>query len=759
MTHLNDISKVYLEQVAAVEEGVRPTPVDKPLDKASFKKRRRSLVGKEKSAEARKRGHEGKEWYNSGRTYSPDEAKRGRAKLDDEERSTRHRSAIDPEGDDSNYSADKTKNPKKLRKQKAMGELGESSVPGKPAERLGAVTAIPKSEQEAARERILAKTAAKRAKMKEALDPVGQEDSDIDNDGDTDKSDKYLHNRRKVRGAAIAKKKGMKEGFSNWRQDLAEVMTDTEDKKEVKEKKVNNKVKINPTLGEAVEEIGGTLLEMIEIEGVLDELNESELLLLSDQLIEEVVEEFFYECIEEGYEVDEVEEVLCEAIETSFFLLNEAKVTLGHDTKIKSDRLEKVKSAVKKAGKAVARGVGYAAGAAKRVGSAVKKEFKGGYERRKGGSSSGSSSSSTSSDSSQSSDKPKRPGLLSRIGSKLKSGLKKAVARGARSVSRGARNVARKMEGGETKKTEAPKEAPKKAEKPADPWEGSATTPPKAKPKAATKKAAAPKAKATAAPKRKRKSKLDDLLASVRSEETEIQEAGDWWHPDPKKDAQISGSGNKMRAKENRGQDTSVQTKPDYSRRLKPGETYMQFAKRKEAERMKKEEVINEMPYQVMGSPEGGKEKKIGKPVKSKKYADARAAELADTHKATGGKYRSQYVENVEQIDEKITAKTDMGAAIKDFYASKSPQLAGRTKEERRKAAIAAVLTARRGGRKLGEQMDTESPTSESGIDKKKEIMDKQKIANMKMLQQKQQMLQKQKLQMQKSGKLPLETD
>ena len=42
---------------------------------------------------------------------------------------------------------------------------------------------------------------------KEALDPVGQEDDDIDNDGDTDKSDKYLHNRRKVVGKAISKKK------------------------------------------------------------------------------------------------------------------------------------------------------------------------------------------------------------------------------------------------------------------------------------------------------------------------------------------------------------------------------------------------------------------------------------------------------------------------------------------------------------------------------------------------------------------------
>ena len=39
------------------------------------------------------------------------------------------------------------------------------------------------------------------------LDPVGQEDKDIDNDGDHDKSDKYLLNRRKVRGAAIKTRK------------------------------------------------------------------------------------------------------------------------------------------------------------------------------------------------------------------------------------------------------------------------------------------------------------------------------------------------------------------------------------------------------------------------------------------------------------------------------------------------------------------------------------------------------------------------
>jgi hypothetical protein len=39
--------------------------------------------------------------------------------------------------------------------------------------------------------------------MLETLDPVGQEDADIDNDGDTDSSDKYLKNRRDAIGKAM----------------------------------------------------------------------------------------------------------------------------------------------------------------------------------------------------------------------------------------------------------------------------------------------------------------------------------------------------------------------------------------------------------------------------------------------------------------------------------------------------------------------------------------------------------------------------
>ena len=39
------------------------------------------------------------------------------------------------------------------------------------------------------------------------LDPVGKEDDDIDNDGDVDKTDKYLANRRKAVSKAIKKQK------------------------------------------------------------------------------------------------------------------------------------------------------------------------------------------------------------------------------------------------------------------------------------------------------------------------------------------------------------------------------------------------------------------------------------------------------------------------------------------------------------------------------------------------------------------------
>ena len=477
--------------------------------------------------------------------------------------------------------------------------------------------------------------AAARKKFDEALDPVGQEDADIDNDGDTDKSDKYLHNRRKAIGKAI-KKKNVKEGFSDWRQDLSEVIGDVKknDKSEdvkVTEREITNKITINPTLDEAVEQLGGTLLEMVEIgdaDCILDDLSESEVFLLSDKLIEEVVEEFFLECIQEGYDVEEIENVLIESIDVSAALLTEAKVTLGHDTDIKSNRLEKVKSAVKK----VARGVGYVAGAAVRGARAVGREVSKGYERGRGDSSGEGSSSSSQTSSDTKETGSKRPGLLGRIGSALKSGLKRAVGVGARAVSRGARNVARRMEDGEKKTDTTSKATPKPAAS-----EAPATAPkPKVKvaaPKAkttTTPKPATPAAAKPATPKRKRTSKLDSLLSDIRKEEVEL-----------------------------------------YEKTLTDAET-------KEKER------------------------------------------LVKSMKSNKADFERRYPGRGEEV----------------MYA-----------------------TATKIAKKVVEQMNNEPPiaTTTPPIDNKKEIFDKQKLANLKMLQQKKQILDRQKLQMQRTNKLPLE--
>jgi len=419
-------------------------------------------------------------------------------------------------------------------------------------------------------------------------------------------------------------------------------MTDVEDKKKIKEKKIENKITINPKLNEAVEEIGGVLLEMMQFDCILDEITDNELKFVSDSLIESTVQEIFYECLEEGYELDEIETMLCESIDTSLTLLTEAQVTYGHDTenpaaKKRGEVLNKIKGAVKTVGKGLARGAGYVAGAAVRGAKALGREFKAGYQRGRGGASTSSSetssaptSSSTSSTPTSSSSGASKPGLLARIGAKLKSGLKRAIASGARSVSRGARNLARRMENGQTQtsapapKASAPTPAPKEEGRPAKRRKGG--------PSYAEVKAGIDAKEA--AKKSKSGDKLDNLLSKVRNEE-------------------------------------------------------------------------------------------------------------------------------VEQVDEKLNLKkAEMGEVIKDFYKSKAPQFKGRSKAKRREMAVAAKLTAERGGRRLGEQMagaPMDSAAPDPAMARKQEMMDKQKLANLKMLQQKKQQLDRQKLQMQKADKLPLE--
>ena len=248
----------------------------------------------------------------------------------------------------------------------------------------------------------------KKATQKEGLDPVGQEDGDIDNDGDKDKSDKYLAKRRKAIGKAMGKrmneakhatakqmhsphevpsgdikklvKKAVKridadndgdvdkedpketgmgefipspdgkkiktkarfEAYS-WRSELSEVITDIESEKEIKEKKVKNTVKINPTLGEAVEEIGGTILEAIEV----DEM-------------EIVVEEVYAELIEEGYSEDDVEDAIEYSLNEVSDSYYDSAVKASKESAPKKSMKDRLKSAAKKAIMGTSRAAGKA---------------------------------------------------------------------------------------------------------------------------------------------------------------------------------------------------------------------------------------------------------------------------------------------------------------------------------------------------------------------------------------------------------------
>ena len=83
------------------------------------------------------------------------------------------------------------------------------------------LTGLPTLKPEPKKQKEKPMTPQQRRMMPEGMDPVGQEDADINNDGKTDGTDKYLKNRRAAIGKAIAKKRGrVKEGFSAWRVEL-----------------------------------------------------------------------------------------------------------------------------------------------------------------------------------------------------------------------------------------------------------------------------------------------------------------------------------------------------------------------------------------------------------------------------------------------------------------------------------------------------------------------------------------------------------
>ena len=247
-----------------------------------------------------------------------------------------------------------------------------------------------------------------------------------------------------------------------------------------------------------------TKKESINISTVLDELSDEDIIFLSDDLIEEVVEEFFYETLSEGFEVDELETLLTEQLTFELRYLEEAKITVGHDSdeveqpeSSRTSKLAKIGSAIKKVAsgaKKVAKKIGGAAG---EVAGATVAGF------RKASASSeqdddDDDSSSTGPQQSGTSATPKkvtqtgtqRPGILGRVGAALKSGLKKVVY--------GAGKVAGKV----VKTAKAGYQ------------DGASNSTPTAKPVAAKPVAAKPVAK-------KSKGKLANLIAQVQKETTQ----------------------------------------------------------------------------------------------------------------------------------------------------------------------------------------------------------------------------------------------
>ena len=181
--------------------------------------------------------------------------------------------------------------------------------------------------------------ARNKAKSKtEALDPVGKEDGDVDNDGKKTTSDKYIMKRREAIRKAIAAKKKVSEQLGE--ELVIEVSGEEKDGK-IKEKKVNNKITINPELKESISEIGGEVLFISEVDEV-----------------DSIAESVHIELIEEGYSEDQVVEAIKYAIDevtnpakVAAFKMKKAKYTPKPETKEepKKSLKDRIKSVAKKA--------------------------------------------------------------------------------------------------------------------------------------------------------------------------------------------------------------------------------------------------------------------------------------------------------------------------------------------------------------------------------------------------------------------------
>jgi hypothetical protein len=262
---LNDISKVYLESIANQQEGYKP--IDKKKETAMYRRAgnlaRTSLSskGKEKEDAQEKSGK-----IVSAITKQKEDERFERIGKDPKHQNN-YKEALDPVGrEDADVDNDGKKNTKSdkylLKRRAAISKALASTKNGVRKEQ----TEIAEIHSQAHTPHEIPSGDLKKL-VKKAVKRI-----DTDVDGDTDKNDKakgelgeFIPGVGNKRLYSTTGTKTAKESFSNWRGDLTEIMTDDIDSKPIKEKKVNNKIKINPKLGEAIEELGGTLIEMVEV--------------------------------------------------------------------------------------------------------------------------------------------------------------------------------------------------------------------------------------------------------------------------------------------------------------------------------------------------------------------------------------------------------------------------------------------------------------------------------------------------------------
>ena len=406
---------------------------------------------------------------------------------------------------------------KKIKGDKRQYVETEGYAPGDVDQKVGAVSMISKKDADAAKERIKAKTAAKRAAR-------------LQKESVFDQVDIFAE-------------------MNDWEISL-----------------------LNDTMIEDI--ITDVFIEELQegrdIDGVTDMLCESVDYSLS--LITEVSDSYYDKAVASSKAASRTPEVRAANRRAKLEKVKGAAKRVGSALKsgLKTGAKLARKGAVKGA-EVAGKAAGHAKNLAKDMGSAAKK----GYQSTQSGSSSSDSettpsnptrpssdSSSDSSSSSSSESKPKKPGLLSRIGSKLKRGIKKAVGSGARALSRGARNVARRL-GEETLLEKGMSEKDMDSALKGHKY---------------SKKQLMDMSKKST--KEGRHGEAQSMYKAARAvKEDTINERGDFWHPDPEKDRKLGGPGANQRAREDRADAAKPKSDPkklrkgesymDYAKRQK----------------------------------------------------------------------------------------------------------------------------------------------------------------------------------------------